>query len=95
MHLFQVTPVDHHAGMDGEDDFCARGADAYTSNGDTTINGVVQSWALCHFCPKAFDVDQAMRLGDLKCSDFEFNGRYRVTNEMDSLTPEQVRWFQS
>lgn len=79
---FRITPEDFQQG-EGEKDFCLRGADAYTSNRGTDEDPS----ALVHFCPQAFDVDQPMRLSDLDCEeDFKFsNGRYRVTNEMDSL----------
>lgn len=87
LRLFQISPVDFQEGK-GDDDLCAAFADAYTANRETTYpGGEKELYSLSHFCPKAFDLDEPMRLSDLHCEeDFKFsNGRYRVTNMMDVL----------
>lgn len=75
--LFQVSPKDFLEGR-GDEDLCAAGGDAYTSNQMTQHpGGEEEEYSLSYLCPKAFDLEQPMRLSDLDCEDFKFdNGRY-------------------
>lgn len=73
LKLFQIGPVDFQAGQ-GDNDLCARYADAYTTNQKTIYPGGEELWSLSYFCPKAFSLDEPMRLSDLDCEeDFKFN----------------------
>lgn len=84
---FLITPIDLNAGLGEEDDYCAAGADAYTVNQVTNYPQGDLLWSMTHFCDQAFAENQAPTLDDLDCEDFLFGvpGRYRITDEMDTL----------
>lgn len=86
---FLIANVDRNAGTDN--DLCAEGADGYTDN-EVTDTVPPYEYAQVYFCDRTFnevfDADESgpvPRITDLTCENFKFDGRYKVTDEMDFI----------
>ena len=90
LEWFTIIPEDFQSGSD--QDFCAEGADAYTSNRPPN-NDIPEPWSITYFCDAAFgDEDnlQPPTLDDIDCENFKLTNdqgekKYRITNEMEPI----------
>jgi hypothetical protein len=80
---FFISAQDFNAGT--EQDFCAEDAAAYTSNREPNDNHK-NPWAKAYFCPRAYGDKKDLNaplFSEISSDDFKFNGRHRITNEME------------